>query len=195
MINIFPTSIYKYSLPEYVRWISRRWEHHRFNQGLTGELDGKVLVHQDPQLASFFCEVNDHIVEYMDSMNCFYDVHFMKTWYAVTDEERSVPDHCHDPAHISWIYYVETQDPLHFQADAPNEWFPQAFADLEKTFNNTTVWAEPTEPGDLFIFPSKLHHHTFNTGPRMSLAGDVLLTNPDLNREGGLTHPKYWKQF
>ena len=90
---------------------------------------------------------------------------------------------------------METQDPLHFQADAPNEWFPQAFADLEKTFNNTTVWAEPTEPGDLFIFPSKLHHHTFNTGPRMSLAGDVLLTNPDLNREGGLTHPKYWKQF
>ena len=66
---------------------------------------------------------------------------------------------------------------------------------LLENFNNTSVWEESTKEGDLLIFPSSLNHMTHNTGHRWSVAGDVLLTNPDLNKEGGLTHPRYWKQF
>jgi hypothetical protein len=113
----------------------------------------------------------------------------------VSGEDSSVPNHCHDPAHISWVYYLDTQDPLCFTKDSQNEWFPQAFADAEKNFVNTCVWEENTKEGDLLIFPAKLKHMTYNTGHRWSLAGDVLLTNPDLNKEGGLTHPQFWKQF
>ena len=69
------------------------------------------------------------------------------------------------------------------------------FADAEKNFSNTSVWEENTQEGDLLIFPANLRHMTYNTGHRWSLAGDVLLTNLDLNKEGGLTHPRYWKQF
>ena len=54
---------------------------------------------------------------------------------------------------------------------------------------------ENTQEGDLLIFPANLKHMTHNTEHRWSLAGAVLLTNQDLNKEGGLTHPRYWKQF
>ena len=93
------------------------------------------------------------------------------------------------------MYYLDTKDPLCFTQDNPNEWFPQAFADTKKNFFNTSVWEEHTQEGDLLIFPANLRHMTYNTGHRWSVAGDVLLTNIDLNKEGGLTHPKYWKQF
>tara|TARA_B100001996_G_scaffold380160_1_gene367124 strand:+ start:249 stop:839 length:591 start_codon:yes stop_codon:yes gene_type:complete len=195
MVNLFPTCLYKADLPEYVQWVSRRYDHHEFNEGLTGELDGQVLVHLDPQLASFFFEISDHVHKYLAEMKCVYDVHFMKTWYTITDQDNPVPSHCHDPAHISWVYYLEADDPLCFSNDSPNEWFPEAFAHTEKNFFNTSVWEENTAPGNLLIFPAKLRHHTYNTGPRFSLAGDILLTNTDLNREGGLTNPKYWKSF
>lgn len=194
-INLFPTTIGKFNLIDYADWVAKRYEHHMFERGQTGEIDGKVLVHLDPQMNSFMLEVNDCIDEYLCSMNVRYDIHFMKTWYAVSGEDSSVPNHCHDPAHISWVYYLDTQDPLTFTKDSQNEWFPQAFADAEKNFFNTSVWEENTKEGDLLIFPANLKHMTYNTGHRWSVAGDVLLTNPDLNKEGGLTHPQYWKQF
>lgn len=197
IVNLFPTSIYKAEMPEYTNWVEKRWTEHRFNtdESLTGEMEGQVLVHHDSYLTSFFVELNEHVKEYLETFLVDYDIHFMKTWYSVTDEKRSVPHHNHDPAHISWVYYVSGEDPLCFAKENFNEWFPEAFAGKEKNFNNGTVYQMNVKPGDLLIFPSKLFHHTYNTMPRVSLAGDILLTNKNLNTEGGLLHPKYWKQF
>ncbi len=194
-INLFPTTIGKFNLLDYTDWVAKRYEDHMFERGQTGEIDGKVLVHLDPQMNSFMLEVNECIDEYLCCMNVRYNIHFMKTWYAISGEDSSVPNHCHDPAHISWVYYLDTQDPLTFTKDSENEWFPHAFAEAEKNFFNTSVWEEHTQEGDLLIFPANLKHMTRNTAHRWSVAGDVLLTNLDLNKEGGLTHPKYWKQF
>ena len=194
-INLFPTTVGRFDLIDYADWVAKRYEYHMFDHGLTGEIDGKVLVPLDPQLASFFMELNDCVDEYLCAMNVSYDIHFMKTWYAVSGEDMSVPNHNHAPAHVSWVYYLDTQDPLTFTKESQNEWFPHAFADAEKNFNNTSAWEENTKEGDLLIFPSTLKHMTRNTGHRWSLAGDILLTNQDLNKEGGLTHPQFWKQF
>ena len=195
LINLFPTTIYRAEMPEYVNWVKSQFKNHRFTEGLTGELEGKVLVHQDTHLASFFVEVNEHVRNFLDDMNCNYDAHFMKTWYAWSTEVKPVPNHHHAPAHMSWTYYLEGTDPLVFTQDSKNEWFPEAFAHVEKNFFNSTAWQENVEPGTLLIFPSHLHHHTYNTGNRGCLAGDILLTNNNLNTEGGLIHPQYWKQF
>ena len=148
-VNIFPTTIGRFNLRHHTDWVARRFEHHMFKRGQTGEIDGAVLVHLDPQLNSFMLEVNDCVDQYLESMNVEYNIHFMKTWYAVSGEDSSVPNHCHDPAHISWVYYLDTQDPLCFTKDSQNEWFPQAFADAEKNFVNTSVWEENTQEGCL----------------------------------------------
>ena len=78
-INLFPTTVGKFNLIDYTDWVAKRYEHHMFNEGLTGELNGKVLVHLDPQLNSFMLEINDCIDQYLASMNVEYNIHFMKT--------------------------------------------------------------------------------------------------------------------
>ena len=105
-INLFPTTVGKFNLIDYTDWVAKRYEHHMFNEGLTGELNGKVLVHLDPQLNSFMLEVNDCIDQYLASMNVEYNIHFMKTWYAISGEDCSVPNHCHDPAHILSLIHI-----------------------------------------------------------------------------------------
>ena len=86
-INLFPTTIGRFNLRQYTDWVAKRYEHHMFNEGLTGELNGKVLVHLDPQLNSFMLNVNDCIDEYLESFNVEYNIHFMKTWYAISGED------------------------------------------------------------------------------------------------------------
>ena len=78
-INLFPTTVGRFNLINYTDWVAKRYEHHMFEHGQTGEIDGKVLVHLDPQLNSFMLEVTDCIDEYLCAMNVSYDIHFMKT--------------------------------------------------------------------------------------------------------------------
>ena len=105
-VNIFPTTIGRFNLRHHTDWVARRFEHHMFKRGQTGEIDGAVLVHLDPQLNSFMLEVNDCVDQYLESMNVEYNIHFMKTWYAVSGEDSSVPNHCHDPAHILSLIHI-----------------------------------------------------------------------------------------
>ena len=170
-------------------------------RSLTGELNGKVLVHLDPQLNSFMLEVNDCIDQYLASMNVEYNIHFMKTWYAISGEDCSVPNHCHDPAHISWVYYIQTPgDPIVFHKKNSNEWFGDAFKfSNHYTYTNMEGYAINPKAERLVIFPGSLEHYTTaepRKHRRISLAGDVILTLKDrTNSESGLLSPQFWKHF
>ena len=55
-INLFPTTVGKFNLLDYTDWVAKRYEHHMFNEGLTGddlvdaEITGQQLLN-DPKFA------------------------------------------------------------------------------------------------------------------------------------------------
>ena len=171
---------------------------------ITGELNGKVLVHQDRRLEQFFRAVKKCAIEYMDQFaidKSTFDVNFVKTWFTICDPGQYFPCHYHSCAHISWVYYIQTPgDPLILHKKNPNEWFGDAFKLIkENRFNNGDGYAITPQPEHLIMFPGHLEHYTTpqpREHRRISLAGDIVLTlKHRTDTESGLLPPKYWKSF
>jgi uncharacterized protein (TIGR02466 family) len=169
---------------------------------ITGELNGKVLVHKDPAFASFFKEVKSKVVDYLNVFNFqheLYDLNIVKSWYTVCGTRFNVPKHYHSCSHISFVYYIDVRedDPLIFYIDNMNEWFGDAFYFVnERQDLNGLNYAVQPKNETLLIFPGKLKHYTAaqRNYKRMSIAGDVLLTLKEdmLDFESGLLPTKYW---
>jgi len=203
-----PLVVYETEIPGFKDSLLELHSHHSFNHEngmITGELNGKVLVHQDPNFKSFFHQVKLKVQEYMDFLSfdhTLYELNFVKSWYTVCTSKYNVPPHHHSCSHISYVYYLKTppNDPLCFRIDNPNEWFGDAFYFAFKR-DNYNGWIHTVQPSDesLLIFPGKIQH--FTRGPRTSericIAGDVLLTLKEnmLDYESGLLPSKYWSQF
>ena len=171
---------------------------------ITGELNGKVLVHQDKRLEQFFRAVKKSTVEYLEQFaidKSTFDVNFVKTWFTICDPNQTLPCHYHSCSHISWVYYIQTPgDPLILHKKNPNEWFGDAFKLIEENrFNNGDGYAITPQPEHLVMFPGHLEPYTTaepSEHKRISLVGDIVLTLKDRgNTESGLLAPKYWKSF
>ena len=124
----FPTVIYEKHLPGHLSAIYKSFDDGKFDNStgkVTGELNGKVLLHQDTRLEPFFKEVKSSILEYVDHFNiedCF-NINFVKSWFTICDPGQSIPMHWHSCSHISYAYYVQTPgDPLVLHRRNPNEW-------------------------------------------------------------------------
>lgn len=177
-----------------------------YKTGLTtGELNGKILVHKDKRFRPFFSSVSKKVEEYLDSFNFnreLFDIHILKTWYALCDNEFDIPFHNHSCSHISFVYYIDVKhdDPLIFEVDNPNEWFGDAFSFVKES-NTTNSWryGVQVQNEDLLIFPGKIKHGTLTDRNyvRMSLAGDIILTLKEniLDAESGFIPVKYWETF
>jgi len=171
---------------------------------ITGELNGKVLVHQDLRLEPFFRAVKKCAVEYMDQFaidKSTFEVNFVKSWFTICDPGQNFPCHYHSCSHISWVYYLQTPgDPLVLHKKNPNEWFGDAFKLIkENRFNNGDGYSITPQPEHLIMFPGHLEHYTApepREHRRISLAGDIILTlKHRTDTESGLLPPKYWKSF
>ncbi len=171
---------------------------------ITGELNGKVLVHQDKRLEQFFRAVKKSAIEYMDQFSIdksTFEINFVKTWFTICDPGQHFPCHHHSCSHISWVYYIQTPgDPLILHKHNPNEWFGDAFQfTKKKKFNNGDQYAITPQPEHLIMFPGHLEHFTSpepREHRRISLAGDIVLTlKHRTDTESGLLPPRYWKQF
>ena len=65
----FPLIIYERKLSGFLSSIYNSFEDGKFDNStgkITGELNGKVLIHQDTRLAPFFREVKKSVLEYLD---------------------------------------------------------------------------------------------------------------------------------
>jgi len=203
-----PLTIFETEIPGFSDSLKELYKDHSFddeNGMITGELNGKVLVHQDEKFSSFFKEVKLKVEEYLNLFNFdhnVYDLNFVKSWYTVCGTKFNVPSHYHSCSHVSYVYYIDVKedDPLIFSLDNPNEWFGDAFFFTFKK-DELNAWQHRVQPknGTLLIFPGKIKHFTASRRDykRMCLAGDVLLTLKEnlLNFESGLLPPKYWSQF
>ena len=130
---------------------------------ITGELNGKVLVHQDRRLEQFFRAVKKSTIEYMDQFaidKSTFDVNFVKTWFTICDPNQNFPCHYHSCSHISWVYYLQTPgDPLVLHKKNPNEWFGDAFKFIkENRFSNGDGYVINPQPEHLIMFPGHLEH-------------------------------------
>ena len=208
-VNAFsPLVVCESTIPGFRKTLIKYYQDHSFDSStglITGELNGKVLLHKDPKFAPFFKQVRIKIEEYMnlfsfDLNKC--DLNFVKSWYTVCDPKFNVPPHHHSCSHISYVYYlnVENNDPLFFKFDNPNEWFGDAFSFCkERDGINSLIYRVQPLPETLLIFPGKITHYTSSTrgSNRMCIAGDVVLTLKEdvLNYESGLLPNQHWEQF
>ena len=203
----FPLIIYEKKLTGFLNILYKGFDDGKFDNStgkITGELNGKVLVHQDRRLEQFFRAVKKCAIEYLDQFaidKSTFDVNFVKTWFTICDPGQHFPCHYHSCAHISWVYYVQTPgDPLILHKKNPNEWFGDAFQLIkENRFNNGDGYAITPQPEHLVMFPGHLEHYTTaepREHKRISLVGDIVLTLKDRGKtESGLLAPKYWKSF
>jgi hypothetical protein len=203
-----PLVVCETSISGFRRTLIKYYKDHSFDSSkglITGELNGKVLVHKDPKFAPFFKEVRLKIEEYAKLFSfdlSKYDLNFVKSWYTVCDPKFNVPPHYHSCSHISFVYYlnVEKNDPLVFKFDNPNEWFGDSFSFCTERdgINSLTHRVQPL-PETLLIFPGKINHYTSSgrNYNRMCIAGDVLLTLKEnlLQFESGLLPTQYWSSF
>ena len=68
----FPTVIYEKKLGGFLPSLYNSFEDAKFdnsNGKITGELNGKVLIHQDTRLAPFFREIKKSVIEYLKHFN------------------------------------------------------------------------------------------------------------------------------
>ena len=177
-----PVTVFETEISGYVDLLKDLYQGHSFDDEtglITGELNGKVLVHKDPAFASFFKEVKTKVKDYLnvfDFQHELYDLNIVKSWYTVCGTQFNVPKHYHSCSHISFVYYIDVKDndPLLFSIENKNQ----------------------PKNESLLIFPGNLKHFTSTQRDykRMSIAGDILLTLKEnmLDFESGLLPNKYW---
>jgi len=208
--QIFPTVVYQNNLSvdkESILSALRNNNHIPVNYG-TGEMEGKILLHKDPDLEDFFDVIVNEVGEYLDCFHILkseYLIAVTKSWASTSGNGNFVPMHHHSCAHLTFIYYVDLEspvDPIWFCVDKnPNECFGDQFKSSwrKNEFNANEVYFK-VSIGDLFIFPGSLAHFTAplkgDVGKkRLSIAGDILLLNTKMDVEQGLMPPNYWKVF
>ena len=203
----FPLIVFEKKITGHLSKLYKSFEDGKFDNTtgkITGELNGKVLVHQDTRLAPFFRDIKKAAFEYLEHFAIeknIFEVNFVKTWFTICDPGQSFPMHYHSCAHISWVYYIQTPgDHLVLHKRNPNEWFGDAFKFIqEHKYNNGDGYGITPYPEHLIMFPGSLEHYTTSEPRehrRVSLAGDIVLTlKHRTDTESGLLPPRYWKQF
>jgi hypothetical protein len=208
LVSISPLIVGQTKIEGFRENLTEWYQDHSFDykSGLTtGELNGKVLVHKDERFRPFFEQVIKKIEDYLDEFSFkkeLFNLHIIKTWYALCDSQFDIPFHYHSCSHISFVYYLDVKmgDPLVFHLDNPNEWFGDAFSFTNKQ-SNINSWRYGVQPAneDLLIFPGKIKHGTVTNRDyvRMCLSGDVLLTlkEDNLDYESGFLPTKHWESF
>ena len=203
----FPLIIYEKGIKGFLPSLYKSFEDGKFDNStgrITGELNGKVLIHQDTRLIPFFREIKKSVIEYLQHFEVDkkeFQINFVKTWFTICDPGQTVSMHYHSCSHISYVYYIQTPgDPIVFHKRNPNEWFGDAFTfSLENKFCNTSNYGITPKAEHLVMFPGSLEHYTTaepRKHRRISLAGDIVLTlKHRTDTESGLLSPQYWKHF
>ena len=148
-----PLIVFETEILGYSKKLKELYRDHSFDDEtglITGELNGKVLVHKDPKFSLFFDEIKNKTIEYLNIFNFkndLYDLNIVKSWYTVCGSQFNVPTHYHSCSHISFVYYIDVRekDPLVFSLDNPNEWFGDAFSftNNKDTFNGKNYGVQP----------------------------------------------------
>jgi hypothetical protein len=228
LLAMFPTVIYSVQLDNYEeinKLIVDKLPVHGFEsyELITGEPEGKSLVHCDPDFQKFFEQVTYHAQQYMKIFkvkNELFDYFTTKSWYVIINRaDHHIKYHMHSAGHISFSYYAEVPNLSDVLSFRDNNLANCAFDGLfdvkpypdrnlitEITELNCKTYRMETRPGQLILFPSKLFHgtelHPENVnnvfpGRRLGIAGDInMLLRPEVwNFESGKLNWNHWRKF
>ena len=110
--QLSPVIVYETEIKGFLPSLYNSFEDGSFDNStgkITGELNGKVLIHQDTRLAPFFRELKKSIIKYLEHFNVdkkTFQINFTKTWFTICDPNQTFPMHYHSCSHISWVYYI-----------------------------------------------------------------------------------------
>ena len=153
---------------------------HVLRSGETGEDNGMIDIHLDPNFKPVIDYVHDRFIDYLNVFNVntgMYDFNYVKAWMQVL-REYETPPHTHSDSMYTWIYYINVpKNPLTakllcvenpiasmspFMNNA-NEGYPTMFSYIDnKNLNafNTMVETFETHEGTFLIMPAHLKHWT-----------------------------------
>lgn len=228
LIAMFPTVIYSTIIEDHERFdklIMDNMSKHGFDSQklITGEPEGKSLVHCDPAFDDFFQQIAFHAEQYANQFavkNELFDYFITKSWYVIVNNvTQKIKYHVHSAGHMSFVYYANLpalSDILNFSnTHEPNAMFeglfdtnPDDSRNLvgEVTEFNCKSYSVMPQQGQLIIFPSKLPHgtvwHPDNRnnqfpGQRVGISGDInMIMKPDVvNFESGKLNYKHWRKY
>ena len=164
--QIFPLSVYDKKISGFLPSLYKSFEDGKFDNStgkITGELHGKVLIHQDTRLAPFFREIKKSVIEYLKHFEIDkkgFEINFVKTWITICDPGQTFPMHYHSCSHISWVYYIQTPgDSLFLHQKNNNELFGDIFKfSNEQNIYNTDTYGIRPQAEHLIMFPGSLEH-------------------------------------
>jgi len=228
LIAMFPTVIYSVQLDDtdaINKVILDNMNKHGFDsyELITGEPEGKSLVHCDEAFNSLFTQITEHTKNYMDLLsvkNELFDYFITKSWYVIINRaDHHIQYHMHSAGHISFVYYAQVpplSDMLSFQdRNLANCMFdglfdtrpyPERNMIREITELNCKTYRIEPKVGQLILFPCKLFHGTEShpdnpknnfPGKRVGIAGDInMIMKPDIiNFESGKFNWQHWRKF
>ena len=173
------------------------------SQNITGDTLPGVAdqLHRLDQFQWLNSQVLNHAKSYV-CMSCVpnvkFEVFIQKSWPVVCRPDGgSIKPHTHRNAHLSAIFYVQTEPDNksgHVVFLAPFDFYrrslPFPFASEESEQNFVPL------PGRLLIFPSSLLHYVSEyrgLNPRYSVSYDLTITcTPNESEEMMMSHPSTW---
>lgn len=201
IVNLFPTRIYRVTMPNYDHAdFMRRLEpyFHQFNEesatyaelsGTGKEIStsthGMLYLHKDKELSDVWNFINEHIEIYWNELGLVASPGVHYSWANKYSKGGYAIMHNHSPYFISGCFYVykesDEQGNIYFQD--PNEALQSTLPqndDFKLSQNSVEV---STRTGELVLFPSWLKHGVKPNKtdvPRISMAFDVGYRGMDL---------------
>jgi uncharacterized protein (TIGR02466 family) len=194
IVNLFPTKIYRTTMPGYdCEDFKRRLEpfFHQFNEKTAtyAELSGTgmevststhgiLYLHKEPSLADVFAYINQQVEAYWAEMGLVERPGIHYSWANKYSRGGHAKMHNHSPYFVSGCFYVDKdsddQGNIYFQD--PNEALMSTLPQNDDFKLSQNCVDVSTFTGDLILFPSWFKHgvHPNKTDrPRISMAFDV----------------------
>ena len=228
---MFPTLVYQTHLEQHSAFKAAfdELENGRFDvesgdggKHFAGEYHGRILLHQEDALATFFETLAEKIAAYLRVLGMraeLFEMQCLKSWLVLcepnSEDQNALVAHNHSCSDVSWVYYIDVPEDcpaikFHtgrqlqtapFGSAFHYDWHDKSKSAIDKiNWWNSDAWSVIPKSGDLLLFPGhQLHsvdgNHT--SEKRVSAAGDVALTLRDqhMKLEFGRTSRRHWRSL
>ena len=180
--QIFPQPIYISKLDraltkEELRAINKHKKKMYKNEGNTTSNDNYVL--ENKTLQNLKKDLNKQVLDYFDKVICTTNSitpYITQSWLNYTQPNQYHHRHYHSNSYASGILYIDADKEVDSVVFFKMDDVTLELSVTKHNMFNATSWKFPVAPGDLFIFPSRLHHAVEKkkgTNTRVSLSFNV----------------------
>lgn len=201
IVNLFPTKIFKTSMPNYdCEGFKRRLEpfFHQFDEKtatyaelsgtgkeISTSTNGMLFLHKEKSLSDVFDYINSQVEIYWKELGLVGSPGIHYSWANKYSKGGYAKMHNHSPYFVSGCFYVDKtsdeQGNIYFQD--PNEALMSTLPQNDEFKLSQNTISVSTYTGDLVLFPSWFKHGVYENKtetPRISIAFDVSYRGMDV---------------